>query len=123
MKEIKLLNTNYENFDFENVGEYEVIEEGSDDVYVIQNYPQRYLYHIPPNFDSKNLEYMGYKIVHGESQDEVVVIERVFETFHIVKPCETLDLIAQKYDTTVQNIRTKNNIGSKVFIGQILKID
>lgn len=123
MKEIKLLNTNYKDFDFEKMGEYEVIEDGSDDVYVIQNYPQRYLYHIEKDFDAKKLQYMGYKIVRGDHTQEVVVVERIFETFHVVKPCETLDSIAHKYNTTVQNIMSQNVVKSKVFIGQILKIN
>lgn len=123
MKEIKLFNTDYDKFDFEKLGEYEVVENGSDDVYVIQNYPQRYLYHVSNDFDRKKLEYMGYKIVRGNENDEIVVVERVFDTFHIVKPCETLATIAQKYNTTVQKLMLQNSVKSKVFIGQILKID
>lgn len=123
MKEIKLTNTDYETFDFAKLGEYEIVEDGSDDVYVVQNYPQRYLYNIPKDFDVKKLEYMGYKIVRGDQTQEVVVIERQFKKFHIVKPCETLDTIAQLYNTTVQEIMSQNSVSRRVFIGQILKIN
>lgn len=123
MKEIKLLDTNYDNFDFKKLGEYEVIEDGSDDVYVIQNYPQRYLYNIPKDFDAIKLQNIGYKIVKGDQTQEVVIIERQFETLHVVQPCETLATIATRYNTTEQRLMSKNNIKSQVFIGQILTIE
>lgn len=124
MKEIRLLDTEFDNFDFTKLGAYEVIEDGSDDVYIIQNYPQRYLYKIEGDFDPKKLEYMGYKVVDGDViKDEVVLIEKTFETFHIVQPCETLYSIAQTYNTTPEVIIETNNINNKLFIGQILKID
>lgn len=123
MKEIKLQNTNFESFDFKKLGGYEIVENGSDDVYVIQNYPQRYLYQIDGNFDAKKLEYQGYNVIKGDiDKDRVVLIERNFEVFHSVKPCETLASIAQLYGTSVKQLQENNAIKEKVFIGQILKI-
>ncbi len=42
---------------------------------------------------------------------------------HIVKPTETLEQIAIKYNIDILEIKQKNNLTSdKLFIGQILKI-
>ncbi len=123
MKEIKLLDTTFDTFDFVKLQNYEIVEDGSDDIYVIQNYPQRYLYSIDKNFDMQKLEYMGYNIIKGDPlKDGVVLIEKNFTVFHTVKPCETLDIIAHKYNTTISALMQENHIKSKVFIGQILKI-
>ena len=123
MQEIKLLDTKYDSFDFNKLQNFEVVENGSDDIYVIQNYPQRYLYSIDKNFDLQKLKYMGYDIIKGDPlKDRVVLIEKNFTLFHTVKPCETLDIIAHKYNTTIGVLMQENHINSQVFIGQILKI-
>ena len=41
--------------------------------------------------------------------------------YHIVKPAETLETIAQKYNTTKQSLKQKNS-AQQIFVGQLLEI-
>ena len=122
MKEIKLKNIDYETFDWTKIKDYEVVCDGTDEIVVVHNYPQEYLYNIRKDFNEKEIEYMGYKIVEGDPKnDSVVLIQRTENKFHVVKPSETLSVIAQKYNTTIHNLKTLNSI-KEVFIGQIIKV-
>lgn len=54
-------------------------------------------------------------------EGEVVKILKQSDTLHVVKPMETLEIIANKYKTTIERIIEFNNLKSKrVFIGQKL---
>lgn len=56
-------------------------------------------------------------------EGEVVKILKQTGIIHIVRPSETLEQIAKKYDTTEQQIIDINNLKNKrLFIGQKLKI-
>lgn len=122
MREIKLKNIDYNNFDWSNLRDFEIIGEGSGDITIIQNYPQRYLYNIRPDFNEKEIELLGYRIVEGNpSTDSVVLIEKVNTKFHVVKPGETLQKIADKYNVSHLSLKELNNV-KEVFIGQIIKI-
>lgn len=52
---------------------------------------------------------------------DYVIFKRNCQKFHIVKPNETINLIAQKYNISEQEIINKNST-TKIFIGQQLKI-
>lgn len=122
MREIKLKNIDYETFDWKKLKDFEIICEGSDDITIIQNYPQRYLYNIRSNWDERELELMGYRIVEGNpTTDSVVLIEKVDKKFHVVKPGETLQKIAEKYKVSHLSLKQLNNV-KEVFIGQIIQI-
>ena len=115
-------NIDYNTFDWDKLSDFDIIKEGSDDITIITNYPQRYLYNIRPDFNEKDVELMGYRIVEGDPiTDSVVLIERVDKKFHIVKPSETLQSIAQKYNISVSSIKELNKL-KEIFIGQIIKI-
>ncbi len=56
-------------------------------------------------------------------EGEVVKIVLSKVKYHIVKPMQTLEDIAQIYNTTAQNLMLCNKLISKrIFIGQTLKI-
>ena len=119
MKEVRLRNVNYEKFDWQKLKDYEVLCEGSDDVVIINNYPQRYLFNIREDFDKNDI--LGFRIVDGDiKKDRVVVVEKTDETLHIVKPGENLKTISKKYNIEVSTLREINDI-KEVFIGQIIK--
>lgn len=57
-------------------------------------------------------------------EGEMVKILQPTSITHIVKPLETLDTIAQKYNTDIEHLVKCNNLISKrLFIGQTLIID
>ena len=57
-------------------------------------------------------------------EGEMIKIEINNNTNHIVKPMETLTKIANKYDKNIEDLIKLNNLKTtKLFIGQILKID
>ena len=57
-------------------------------------------------------------------EGEIVKIMNKTGNYHIVKPLETLNTIAQKYGTTIEELIKVNNLNSKrLFIGQSLKIN
>ena len=119
MKEVRLRNVNYEKFDWQKLKDYEVLCEGSDDVVIINNYPQRYLFNIREDFDK--IDILGFRIVDGDiKKDRVVVVEKTDETLHNVKPGENLKTISKKYNIEVSTLREINDI-KEVFIGQIIK--
>lgn len=56
-------------------------------------------------------------------EGEIIKVVKNTRTIHIVKPMETLDTIAQKYDIKVANLIENNNLTSKrLFVGQTLII-
>ena len=57
-------------------------------------------------------------------EGEVVKIVRTAFKTHIVKPMQTLDLIAKEYGTTAENLVKINNLKSaRLFVGQMLRLD
>ena len=57
-------------------------------------------------------------------EGEMVKIVRNNKNTHIVKPMETLELIANQYDITVDKLVKINNLKSnRLFIGQMLQIE
>lgn len=56
-------------------------------------------------------------------EGEVIKIVRKTNITHIVKPMETLSIIAQKYNVDVDEIIKTNNLSTKrLFVGQSLMI-
>lgn len=56
-------------------------------------------------------------------EGEIVKINRKSQVYHIVKPMENLLVIANKYNTSVEDIMVKNNLTTKrLFVGQNLII-
>ena len=53
--------------------------------------------------------------------DGFVMVDKKCGRMHTVRPGESLNTIAQKYDTTVEKIKEKNNI-LFIFVGQQLLI-
>lgn len=57
-------------------------------------------------------------------EGEMIKILQPTSTIHIVKPMETLDIIAKKYNTNIEDLVRCNNLTTKrLFIGQTLLID
>ena len=57
-------------------------------------------------------------------EGEMIKILQPTSSLHIVKPMETLDTIARKYNVIVDDLIIQNNLVSKrLFIGQTLVID
>ena len=57
-------------------------------------------------------------------EGEVVKIVRNTKKTHIVKPMQTLDLIAKECGTTVEKLISINNLKStRLFVGQILNLE
>lgn len=57
-------------------------------------------------------------------EGEVVKIVRNNQNTHIVKPMQTLDLIAKEYDTTIEKLTSINNLKStRLFVGQMLNLE
>ena len=57
-------------------------------------------------------------------EGEVVKIVRNTKNMHVVKPMETLNLIANRYNTTSDKLVKINNLQStRLFIGQMLQIE
>ena len=56
-------------------------------------------------------------------EGEIVKINRNSRAYHIVKPMETLPTIASKYNTSIDELISVNNLVSKrLFVGQNLII-
>lgn len=56
-------------------------------------------------------------------EGEVIKILKNTHNLHIVKPMETLDSVAKKYNTNIDDLVRVNNLSSKrLFIGQTLII-
>lgn len=120
MKEIKLKDVNFDDFDWSKAN-YETITEGSDDIIIVKNYPQRYIYNINKDFDERDI--LGYKIVEGDTNnDRVILIEKTESRIHVVQPGETLHTLSKKYNVSEESIKKGNKI-KEVFIGQMIKID
>ena len=67
------------------------------------------------NFEVSDFENLNGKIKKIEYGD-VLIIPPSSKYAHIVQPTETLSSIAEKYGTTVQEIKNRNNI-NQIFIG------
>lgn len=56
-------------------------------------------------------------------EGEIIIIEKKEGKYHIVKPMETLSIIAKMYNIDVDTLVRINSLNSKrIFIGQKLKI-
>ena len=57
-------------------------------------------------------------------EGEVVKIVRNHKKTHVVKPMETLNLIANRYSTTTEQLVKINNLKStRLFVGQIIQVE
>lgn len=57
-------------------------------------------------------------------EGEVIKIMKKYNILHVVKPMETLETIANKYNTTIENLAKQNALTSKrLFIGQTLIVN
>ncbi|MBQ7880330.1 MAG: LysM peptidoglycan-binding domain-containing protein [Clostridia bacterium] len=57
-------------------------------------------------------------------EGEMVKIVKQCTITHIVKPMETLDYIAQRYNTSVEKLISLNNLSSKrLFVGQTILVN
>lgn len=65
------------------------------------------------NLKTLNVIYENKNLKNGD----LVIVENCNYIIHIVLPGETLDSIAQKYNTTIDDIINKNKI-KNIFIGQ-----
>ena len=111
MKEIKLLRNMEDGCSYDNeLGAYKVVKSGLDDIVILRNYKYKELKQVEIfTFDNSCEE---YRVVEVENYDT-----------HIVKPLENLNSIAEKYCTSVDELKKINNLKTdKLFIGQILKI-
>ena len=111
MKIIEILNnkTNDSKYD-EMIGHYKVIENGMDDIVIIKNYEYR---------EIKEVE----TCILGVKSHKYVIKKNTNADKYIVKPLDTLEAIANKYNMSKDELIKKNDLVSdKVFIGQILTL-
>ena len=83
------------------------IEDGEN----LKNKKKRY------NISVELLKHKNSEIYAGNA----ILIEGVDKKYHIVKPAETIDSIAKKYNISPQEIMEKNNT-TKLFVGQLLEL-
>ena len=110
MKEIKLISKIEDGCIVdEDLGAYVIVENGMDDIVIINNYKYR------------ELSLTGVNALNNKSEYRVVEVEN--HQNYVVKPLDTLASIASQHNTTEDELKALNDLSNnKVFIGQILKI-
>ena len=53
---------------------------------------------------------------------DCIVTKQKAEKYHVVRPCENINLIAKKYNVSVQDIVRLNKI-NKIFYGQKIRVE
>lgn len=111
MKEIELLKSAEEGCCYDDeLGYYKVIKEGINDIIIV-----------------RNMEYKEMKLkdisIMGNINEEYIIETKTNYQKHVVKPLESIQNIANKYNTSVNEIISKNQLKTeRLFIGQILNI-
>lgn len=102
---------------------YFTIESGSDDLIQVLNYNVPKLYKVKSGETKLDIMAEGYSVDCDISTDDIVVLNKDSRVKHIVKPLDTLSSIANKYNKSIDEIRSNNNISNdKLYIGQMLYI-
>lgn len=110
---------NYEEYDMDNM-KYFLIEDGSDDIVVVRNYNPFYLGNY--NTSIEDLYLNGFTLV-GNQEDGGIIYRLPSGIKYNVKPLETIEDIANKFNVTVDYIMEINNLNTnKLFVGQVLLI-
>lgn len=119
MREIKLIFDNNENIDLD---KFQIVSGEGEDVSIITNYPHRVIYNINSEDDLKFIRSKGY-FCEEKTEKGYVIIRKLNSEIHVVRPCETLGMIARKYNTKEKVLIEKNHLKTnKIFIGQNLFI-
>jgi len=111
MKEIAIVSksTSTSLYDDE-LGHYEIITEGYDDIVIIKNYKYKRI--------------KKSKVKKLNNEENSCIIEEIENCEkYIVKPLDTLKSISNKFNRSEDHIKEKNKLNTnKLFIGQILNI-
>jgi len=110
MKEIEILkHEEIDSFFDEKIGHYKVLKQGMDDIVIIRNLEYRSIKQIDVGTLDGNKKFIVETLTNNEK--------------YIVKPLDTLTSIAKKFNKSVEEIKSKNNLKiDKLFIGQIINI-
>jgi len=68
-----------------------------------------------------NLEVLKQNPTKELYTGQCIALTNLDKKYHVVKPAETIQSIAQKYETTPEKILEKNN-AQQIFIGQLLEV-
>lgn len=70
---------------------------------------------------NSNLEVLKQNPTKNLYSGQCLMLSNLDKKYHIVKPAETIQKIADKYHSTPEKIMQKNNV-RQIFIGQLLEI-
>ena len=105
--------------------EYANLEEGVDDILIVRNYYPYYLYNMSKTDTIIELMSRGFEVnvTSDISEGDKIILKKPRSIRYIVKPMESLDIIAQKFGVDKYDIIMSNGLQSeKLFIGQIIWI-
>ena len=123
MREILLTSNGKNAKKDDDFGYIKVEKDGTDELSVILNYPFKMIYRVNDGDTIGRLNAKGFECEDELVQGKYVVLKKVYNTYHVVKPCETLSSIAQKHNISESELIKNNNLKTnKVFIGQTLSL-
>ena len=92
------------------LGHYRVVQEGLDDIVLIKNYEYREIKEVETS-------------ILGVKNRKYVVRSNINTDKYVVKPLDTLQSIAIKYNKSIEELKKKNHLSNeKLFIGQIIRL-
>lgn len=104
---------------------YVELKSGSDDIIIVKNYRPYFLYKMKDGETLLDIVAKGFNVDSGDNvvANDIVILSKPNSLRHVVKPLETLEKIASKYNISKVDIMTTNNLKTdKLFVGQILWI-
>ncbi|MBE5758150.1 MAG: LysM peptidoglycan-binding domain-containing protein [Clostridiales bacterium] len=104
---------------------YVELKSGSDDIIVVKNYRPYFIYKMKDGETLLDIVAKGFNVDNGDNvvANDIVILSKPNSLRHVVKPLETLEKIASKYNILKVDIMTTNNLKTdKLFVGQILWI-
>lgn len=110
MKEIEILKQKDESSLYdEDIGYYKVLKQGMNDIVIIKNFEYRTIKRVDVASLEGNKQFVIETLTNSEK--------------YVVKPLDNLNSISKKFNKSVEEIKSKNNLKSdKLFIGQIINI-
>ena len=104
--------------------EYAILNDGTSDIQVIENYYPPIIYKVTEDDTKESLQAQGYELSQNKIEPgDIILLKKIEGKKHIVKPLETLENIANMYFMEKMDIIKRNNLKTeKLFIGQILWI-
>lgn len=101
---------------------YVISNMGKDDITFVRNYFPLYEYTLKTDERVIDIMARGYSAIdNGEMCGESIILERPSANRYIVKPLDTIQSIAYRYNTSVDDIIDINHLKTqKLFVGQIL---